>query len=201
MLLDKSIPYFNIIMKRPAGEPPSAPAFPQGYSLRMYEPGDEHGWAEIEAAVLEFDTQEAALLHFHENYLSYTQELADRCLFIKADRGRAVATCTAWHERIGGETIPALHWVGVHPAHQGRGLGKVAVAQGIRILSTLYPGKAIWLHTQTWSWRAIGIYLCMGFEIVRADAFDGCQNDCELAFPILEGIIRPEFLDRLRNPV
>jgi GNAT superfamily N-acetyltransferase len=188
-------------MKRPAGPPPPAPLLPQGYSLRMYEPGDEQGWAEIEASVLEFDTREDALRHFRETYLPYARELADRCLFIKADGGRAVATCTAWYDRIGSETVPALHWVGVRPAHQGRGLGKAAIAQGLRILTMLYPGRAIWLHTQTWSWRAIGIYLSMGFEIARVDAFDGCRNDYTQALPILEGKLRLEFLERIRNPV
>jgi len=41
------------------------------------------------------------------------------------------------------------------------------------------------LHTQTWSYEAIGIYIRAGFEIAKTGSFERYKNDYEKAMPIL----------------
>lgn len=63
-MLDKSIPYFNVIMKRAAGTPLSHYGLPIGFSFGMYKSGMEVDWAVIEASVGEFDNAEESLNYF-----------------------------------------------------------------------------------------------------------------------------------------
>jgi hypothetical protein len=55
----------------------------------------------------------------------------------------------------------------------------------VDLLSESDPGRDIWLHTQTWSHLAIGLYLRAGFEFVKSGSFGGYRNEYELAEPIL----------------
>ncbi|MBQ4335586.1 MAG: GNAT family N-acetyltransferase, partial [Lentisphaeria bacterium] len=62
-MLDKSLPYYDIIMKMPGRNLLSLPepVLPEGYSFRLYKPGDEYAWARLESQVLEFPTHGKAL--------------------------------------------------------------------------------------------------------------------------------------------
>ena len=86
-MLDKSVPFLNILMCRPAGAPIPQYALPEGYSFSMFAPGDEKEWAEIEASVLEFPRGVDALVHFQHRFLYAPQEAARRCLFIQNPAG------------------------------------------------------------------------------------------------------------------
>jgi hypothetical protein len=66
-MLDKSIPYYNIIMKRNPGTPVPEPLLPEGYMFVPYCEGDEKSWAEIETSVGEFDSIPEALEYFNQN--------------------------------------------------------------------------------------------------------------------------------------
>jgi GNAT superfamily N-acetyltransferase len=55
-MLDKSLPYLNILMKRSADAPDidlQSYSLPQGYVLRPFAPADQAGWAEILESVIE----------------------------------------------------------------------------------------------------------------------------------------------------
>jgi hypothetical protein len=69
-MLDKSIPYFNIIMKRAAGTPLSHYGLPNGFSFGMYKAGMEEDWAVIEASVSELNTAEESLNYFKKLILT-----------------------------------------------------------------------------------------------------------------------------------
>ena len=45
--------------------------------------------------------------------------------------------------------------------------------------------RDIYLHTQTWSYKAIGIYMSAGFEIVEKGTFGEYANEYEKAMPVL----------------
>jgi hypothetical protein len=53
-VLDKSIPYFNVLMKRQKEICFSKLGVPDGFSFTKYTSGDEKYWAEIETSVGEF---------------------------------------------------------------------------------------------------------------------------------------------------
>ncbi|MDH7571644.1 MAG: GNAT family N-acetyltransferase, partial [Armatimonadota bacterium] len=109
---------------------------PPGYGLRTYRLGDEAHWAEIETAAGEFASTERALAQFSKEFLPFPQELASRCFFLETKEGRAIGTATAWyHPSFRGEEYGRIHWVGIHPDFQGRGLSKPLVGAAMERLA------------------------------------------------------------------
>ena len=189
-MLDKSIPHKFILMKRPRGTPLKPYAPPPGFAFHFYRPGDERDWADIESSVLEFASAEAALDYYGKEFAPHPEELKRRQLFLRDADGRAAATISAWWRTAGDRRIPLIHWVAVKPEYQGRGLGKAAVSEGIRLLAELEGDADMYLQTQTWSWKAVNIYLDAGFEFVRNETPEGFRNEYEEAMAIIAGRIR-----------
>jgi ribosomal protein S18 acetylase RimI-like enzyme len=189
-LLDKSIPYLNIIMKRPAGTPINDEELPVGFSFAPYSNGKEQVWANIETSVGEFETEEEALSCFREDYLLHKVELQKRLTFIQDIKGNEVGTITSWWNYTGERRDPSIHWLAVKSEFQGRGLAKSLVSKAINTLIELEGDKDIYLHTQTWSYTAIALYQKAGFEIVRRDSFGNYKNDYEIAKDILKQKIK-----------
>lgn len=205
-MLDKSIPYKNIIMKRDGKEPPlPAPVLPEGYGLRFFQAGDETHWARIETAVGEFDTEEEALAYFKENYRIYPEELARRCLFATDPAGWPVGTANAWFARQRDGYWASLHWVAVIPEAQGLGLGRAVVLAAMNQFSLTDPERDVWLHTQTWSHKAVRMYHHMGFRMMKTarlllsnkpDA-QPAENDYAQALEILAQVEDGAFIKEL----
>ena len=163
-MLDKSVPYAGLFMRKKAGTPPLPYTLPQGYSFAFWNEGDETSWARIETSVLEFDSEFAALMRFAGDFLPYKDELRRRCIFIENGGGVKIATSTAWWRHVDGEIRPWLFWVGVDPEYQGLGLGKAIISRALELLTEFYGDADFYLHTQTWSHKAIGIYVANGFK-------------------------------------
>ena len=184
-MLDKAIPYFPITMKRSAGAPiPSFP-LPNNYSFANYRPGDEKVWAEIETSVGEFKNTDLACNHFAQHFLPYQNEIQKRVLFIQDEKGEKIATGSCWWHYTSNNHYPQLHWIAVRPFHQNRGLGKAITFEALRQMVQIEGDMEIVLETQTWSYRAIGIYLSAGFEIITDRSYPDCKNEYERALPIL----------------
>ena len=162
-MLDKSIPYVGLYMRRPAGKPIAQVPLPYGYDFTFYKSGDELDWARLETSVLEFSSEFAALLHFKERFIPYPDELAKRCLFIENECGEKIATATAWWSVVNDERRPWLQWVSVDPSHQGLGLGKALIHKVTEIMMSLEGDADFYLQTQTWSHKAIRIYVDIGY--------------------------------------
>jgi len=163
-MLDKSVPYAGLFMRRKQGAPIPSFTLPEGFNYAFYKDGDETSWAKIEASVLEFDSEFAALMFFSENFIPYRDDLYKRCLFVENRNGEKVATTTAWWSYIEGERRPWLHWVAVDTRFQGLGLGKAVIAHATRLMTELEGDVDIYLKTQTWSYKAVGIYMSCGYE-------------------------------------
>ncbi|MGI5885609.1 MAG: GNAT family N-acetyltransferase [Candidatus Spyradocola sp.] len=193
-MLDRSLPYKSLYMRRPEALPlPPLPTLPGGFFARAFQPGDEAHWARIERSVGEFPTVPEALAYFTEHYLPHAGFLAQRCCFIAAPDGLPVATDTAWRQ---GEAH-ALHWVACDPAYQGRGLGRAAVVHALHRFAGVVP-PPIWLHTQTWSHRAVRLYHDLGFRLVRRGALPyGTENEYDEGMAILGAVYPPEIFAQL----
>lgn len=166
-MLDKSVPYFEIIMKRPAGLPIESYPLPEGYRFCFYTPGDETSWGKIETAVLEFPEEKQAMEYFGKNFLPYQMELSRRMLFVENEDKEKIATCTAWQIDTAEDRKPLFHWLAVMPEAQGKGIGLALSAEATKLLKTLGHDEPIYLATQTWSHPAIGIYEKLGYEFTR----------------------------------
>ncbi|QHW30545.1 GNAT family N-acetyltransferase [Paenibacillus rhizovicinus] len=184
-MLDKSIPYFNVIMKRSAALPVPVPVLPAGYSFAAFTEGDETHWADIEAAVGEFEDGGEAKGYFHDAYLPERDQLSERVLFARTPDGEYAGTVTAWWNDDGDRRVASLHWLAVKPGFQGLGLGKALVRQCLLTLARTEGKQDVYLHTQTWSYKAVGLYLQTGFEIEPTSSFGSYRNDYEQAMPWL----------------
>ena len=188
-MLDKSLPFYDILMHRPAGAPIKRFKLPPGYSFCMFTFGDEADWARIEASVLEFDDAVEALIYFCDERLHYLRELELRCMFVKTSGGEKVATASAWWNYTRKRRDPWLHWVAVKPEHQGKGLGKAIVGETLHLMKAIEGDRDYYLHTQTWSHRAVEIYEKAGFVITKERGLGGYRNDqYEAALQVLNEV-------------
>jgi len=151
-------------MRREAGTPLAAFPLPGGFRFTFFRDGDETSWARIETSVLEFASEFAALMHFKEKFMPFPDELRRRCLFVENETGEKVATAMAWWSVVEGRRRAWLHWVGVTPAYQGLGLGKAIVSRVTELMTELEGEADFFLSTQTWSYKAIRIYMTNGYE-------------------------------------
>ena len=188
-MLDKSVPYVGLYMRREAGLKTPLYELPQGYEFALFNDGDEEDWARIEASVLEFDSEFSALLFFKENYIQFTDELYKRCIFIETAEGAKVATSMAWWSGIYGEWRPWLHWIGVSPQYQGLGLGKAIIARVTKLMTEIEGDVPIYLKTQTWSYKAVSIYSTCGFQPTDEKLlYRNRKDNCKKALKVLERI-------------
>lgn len=175
-MLDKSVPFYDILMHKPKGAPIFRHRLPNGYKFALFSLGDEAEWARIEASVLEFDDELEALMYFQDQRLPYLNELERRCLFVAGPDGSKIATATAWWNYTGFRRDPWLHWVAVKPKHQGMGIGKAIVGETLSLMREIEGDRDYYLHTQTWSHRAVGIYEKAGFMITPEKNLAGYEN-------------------------
>ena len=190
-MLDKSIKYYHILMHRQKGRNIPFYPLPEGYSYKEFAPGDETDWAAIEASVAEFEEEDEALSYFKKEYLPYLPELKRRTIFVVDDKGNKAGTSTGWWSYTGKRRDPWIHWVAVKPQYQGMGLGKAIVAETLRRLIEIEGDRDIYLHTQTWSYKAIGIYLRSGFIITEEDGLGGYKNEYKQALELLKQVLKP----------
>ncbi|MDB5056219.1 MAG: GCN5-related N-acetyltransferase [Bacilli bacterium] len=188
-MLDKSIPYYNVIMKRRADVLLTKFALPQGYSFEWYVPGKEEKWAEIETSVAEFENTAQGLVYFQAEYLPFRDDLVERLLFILNENGEEIGTITSWWNLMGERRDPSIHWFAVKDEYQGLGLGKALISECLRRLLLLEGNKDIYLHTSTRSYKAIGLYLKAGFEILEDESFGHYKNDYDKAMPFLHKVM------------
>lgn len=171
-MLDKSIPYKNIFMKISAEDIKKIEVskLPKDYTYRMFQEGDEHHWARIEASVDEFPNEQEALEYFTGAYLHDLEKLKERCVFVVNPEGLPIATATAWFADSEELSYQAtLQWVSTVPEYQGKGLGKAVVTKAMSIFPVTDPGLPSMLHTQTWSHVAVVLYHKLGFYITQEE--------------------------------
>ena len=187
-MLDKSVPFAKIKMIRKAGTQIPDYPLPEGFSFTFFQDGDEKDWARIETSVDEFDSEFAALMRFKSDFIPYKDELYRRLLFIENSDGRKIATANAWWAFVNDERRAWVHWVSVDPKYQGLGLGKAITAKVTNLLTELEGDADIWLSTQTWSYKAVSIYIKCGYVLTDEKILYGKQykNDYKKALKILK---------------
>lgn len=187
-MLDKSIPFLNVMMRcdKPVDGP--VPRLPEGYSFSSYREGDDEGWARMETDNLDFDTYEEALAWFREKYLPEKEKLCDRFIGVRDDRGKLCGAVICWEDLKDGSPVSSVHWLITDPDHQNRGLGTAMVH---RLIGCFREKGAlpIYLHTQPWSYTAIGIYSRAGFRLLKSDSFAEYKNQSAEALEVLKGLM------------
>jgi GNAT superfamily N-acetyltransferase len=133
-----------------------------GYRFRMYALGDEAAWMALQYAAEPFFVVAPNL--FEREFGSHVDALSDRMFLVETDAGAVVASITAWWERAHEDPDERgrIHWVVVHPDHQGRGLAKPMMTAAMQRLAQSH--RAAVLGTSTGRIWAIKTYLDFGFH-------------------------------------
>jgi len=141
---------------------------PEGFSLRLFRPGDEDLW--VETWNRSDDTLKVGRKMFDDSFGSNLKALDDRCFFLLDPGGQVIGTGTAWPDADG---VGRVHWVCVDREHQGRGLSKVLLSAVMNRLAQSHEHFRV--GTSTLRIPAIALYLSFGFvpkitteECVRA---------------------------------
>ena len=193
-MLDRTIPFYNTIL-RCDYYGYQKPVLPEGFSIVSYKPGYEKAWAELEYAIGDFDSPEEAEAYFVSTYLG-SRDMRENLLFVTAPDGTVVGSCIAWQDPRGDAQVSSLHWLVVREDYQGRGLGK-ALCFAVMNIYEAQGRLPVYLHTQPWSWKAILLYLSLGFRLQKSDAFSRYTNEYHKAMPELKKVLTQEQYKRL----
>lgn len=193
-MLDKTIPYYNMILKRYKGTWVPDCELGEGYRYNTYTPGDESLWADIMVMVGEFDHQEDALAYFNNEYRQHQDDLKDRMLFLETADGQKIGTLTIWWRHTGERSDPTFEWVALNPNYQGNGLGRCLITEGMHRMLQLEGDQDFYLHTQTWSYKALNIYMGVGYVLSEDETFYDYTNDYHAAMAVIKDLIRDQNL-------
>lgn len=136
-------------------------ALPAGYRFRLYRPGDAEAWVDLHRIAEPFlDIKDDM---FEQQFGGAEDALLDRMFMVETDAGKLVGSATAWWQTDwrGHADWGKVHWVVVHPDHQGRGLSKPLM---VRVMQRLAQDhRRAQLGTSTGRVWAIKVYLDCGF--------------------------------------
>lgn len=168
-LLDKNIPHIGVLMTK--DNPSGYPKFilPDGYSFCTYQKGIENDWAKLQVMLEQIDSIDEAKKCFELEYLDFPSELTQKCIFVKDSHEDIIATASIWRGNHFGEVLQRIHWVAVHSNHQGKGIAKALITKVLDIYNALGYKDFVYLASQTWSYKAISIYLNFGFKPFLGD--------------------------------
>lgn len=192
-MLDKSIPYKDLIMKWDGNQQCLLPVcVPPGYRIRTWREGDQRNWARIQKEAGEFEHMTLAQAEewFLQEYGGRKEELSFRCLFAENMDGETDGVCMAWKEEDRkGNWIPSLHWLAVRDAKKGYGIGTALIREALRV----FAGRGevpVYLHTQPWSHEAVSLYFKAGFFLCRNETFGEHKNQFSEGLRILERYLK-----------
>lgn len=152
-----------------------APMLPKDYRIRTYRPNDDMPWVRtIRAAERFFEVDDGL---FDREFGSNAEQLSERMFLLEwvspDAEATLIGTATAWWKdnwvlKIAPNNPPTdrgewgqVHWVAIHPDHQGRGLSKPLMAAVMDQLAQNHS-RAM-LSTSTARIWAIKVYLDLGF--------------------------------------
>ena len=169
-MLDRTIPFYNTIMKCSDYSLRHA-ELPDGFSIVSYQRG-------------------AAEQYFAETYLQ-NPKLFSNILFLLNKKREIVGSCIAWQDKRGENSVSSLHWLIVQEQYQRMGLGR-ALGTAVMNIYAEHGKLPVYIHTQPWSWKAILLYVSLGFRLQKTDTFSHYENEYGKSMDELEKIVSKE---------
>lgn len=163
-MLDKSIPHIGVLMDKYDTLIYPKYELPAGYAFCNYQNGYEHFWSALQFSVEQTDSLEEAEEIFRNEFQSKPDDMLKRCIFIKDYEGNIVATASLWFGYHFGRELQRIHWVAVSQRHQRKGLAKALLTKLFELYNELGYSEYIYLTSQTWSYKALNIYMEFGFK-------------------------------------
>ena len=193
-MLDRTIPFYNTILKCSEYKRRDV-ELPEGFSIVSYRPGYEKEWAKLEYAIGDFDSEEEAEKYFVETYMQEPERFSD-ILFVLNQEEAVVGSCIAWEDKKGEGLVSSLHWLVVQEEYQERGLGR-ALSTAVMNIYEKRGALPVYIHTQPWSWKAILLYISLGFRLQKTDSFSHYENEYEKAMNTLRKVVSEEQYERM----
>ena len=168
---------------------------PDGFSIVPYRDGFEKGWAKLEYAIHDFDSESEAENYFVSTYL-IDMNKRENCLFLLNPEQKIIGSCIAWQDYHGDSPVSSLHWLVVDEEYQGKGLGKTLCVAVMNLFAT-QRGTPIYIHTQPWSWKAILLYISLGFKLQKTDTFSHYENQYEDAMNAMQSVVPEKYFEKM----
>ena len=178
-VLDTSVAHAPVLMVLGEHAPVGDVTLPAGYRFAAWEPRFREPWVRLHVLLGQLPSYEEGLAYFEHTYEADPVALARQMVLVVDEKDELVGTSSLWTGEHFGEPRLRVHWVGVDPAHQRRGLARALVLKTIALFDELVPSgePALYLSTQTESWPACGMYLKLGFLPYRGPAPAGFSGD------------------------
>ena len=172
--IDHAVPYTAVVMTRENGDASPVRPLPEGYCFSEFTPEDEEKWVQLQAEVTHVESLQQGRQIFREEFLQAPAEIpCEKCpgysetvrrtVLVKDSAGVLAGAATLWVGDTFGEVWQRVHWVAVHPEHQGKGIAKCMIARMLQMYAELGCKTPIYLTTQTKTYRAVRVYKQMGF--------------------------------------
>ena len=218
-MLDRTIPFYNTILRCDNYRRKDV-MLPEGFSIVPYKCGYEKAWAALEYSIGDFASIEDAEKYFTATYLQKPElfsnilflinkddEVVGSCIAWKDERkdgnilsltDEATSSCIAWKDERRGSMVSSLHWLIVTEKYQGLGLGKALCCAVMNIFEEegTFP---VYIHTQPWSFKAIFLYLSLGFKLQKNDTFSHYENEYYKAMAALKKVVTKEQFELLQQ--
>lgn len=149
---------------------PARFALPPGFAARAFEPGrDEQAWLKANAAAFAHHPEQGRMT-LPDLLEREAQPWFDPAGLLLVEAQDAPGRVAAFHwTKVDPQTTPGeVYVVGVHPAYQGRGLGRPVTALGLAHLAALGLPEVV-LYVDGDNEPAIRTYTGLGFRSIMVD--------------------------------
>ncbi|HET7474608.1 MAG TPA: mycothiol synthase [Dermatophilaceae bacterium] len=161
-------------LRRTLSTPLPAAALPDGFHVRAFEVGrDEQAWLAVNAAAFA-DHPEQARISLADLRQREGEAWFDPAGFFLVEEDGDPPRLAAFHwtkvhpATPVTEAVGEVYAIGVHPAYQGRGLGRAVTAIGVRHVAELGLGEAM-LYVEADNAAGLATYRRLGFEVAAVD--------------------------------
>ncbi len=139
---------------------------PAGYSIRTWQgPEDAHAWSQVKDAA--FGTHTQPQFWFDRFWSRHDFDPEGWFLCLHADQPVGIAAAVMVRDKASGRVQGGcIEWVGVHPDHRGRGLGRALMHCCLNYAARFNPNPMV-LVTEMHRRPAVALYESLGFRVVR----------------------------------
>ncbi len=188
----ETIPDLNLFMVCKVPNQKAYASLPDGFYFDLCKPQELDLWKAFPFENPTPKDEKMMTDYFANVYESKKDLFFSRCVFVRDQKGTAIATCFLWKAY---NQINTLHWLKVKTEYEGKGIGRALITKLLSQTDT-YP---IYLHTQPSSYRAIKLYSDFGFQLITNSGYLGSRtNDLQKCLPILQTYMSKSAMENLK---
>lgn len=161
--LDTTVPYYPVLMILKKDYPHMKCSMGKEYRSIPFDESYIKDWVSLHVMLGQLASFEEGMKYFNETFLPHMDQVKKQFIFVVDEQGKLAGTSSVWDGTHFGDHRLRVHWVGVNPLHQRKGIAKVLLMETIHLYEQLHCKEDLYLTTQTNSYVAIAMYLQFGF--------------------------------------